>query len=224
MFWLPALQERLQRVVRRADHDAQCCVEIAGRRSIVFRYAAPSKPQLRPTIRAGGDADFDHARGGRCFNGSPQDGFRHGDRELHADVLAVAREEWVRRDVDLDQRVARGPAIPAGTPLPSQPQDLAVRSGRGDLCVQRSPIRQGQPLGRAIDGAQKLGGERVVLVLTPAGPVAGAASPSTKRRAENVGEIVRVPTLRTAAAMAVALASLALGIVAIGRSRRLLLA
>ena len=56
--------------------------------------------------------------------------------EGEMDVGALAPEERMRRDMDLDQRVARGPAAEAGAAFALEAQDLALLDAGRDRDVE----------------------------------------------------------------------------------------
>ena len=92
-------------------------------------------------------------------------------------VVAGAAQERMRRDRDLDQRVARRATAHSGPALAFEADGVAVLDPGGDLHVQRAPVRQQHPAGGAVRGLQKSQGQRVAQI------GAGARNAEPHRRA-----------------------------------------
>ena len=113
------------------------------------------------------------------------------------DVVALAGEAAVRADLDLDQQVARRPSPDPGTALAPQAEHLPIaRSGR-HRDVQGRAVRQGQPLGRAVDRLQEV--QRQPATQVPAAHPHAAGVAAGTGTAEKPGQqVVRIRQVREA--------------------------
>src|SRR2546428_34561 len=75
-----------------------------------------------PGARPGGDPRRPRPGDGRHRPPRAQARLGEADRQLDMDVVALAAEEWVRRDMHLDQRIAGRAAAKTGAALALQAQ------------------------------------------------------------------------------------------------------
>ena len=85
-------------------------------------------------------------------------------------IVAMPRKETMRIDRNLHQRVAWLAFTEGWGSLPAQAQNLSrLNSGR-NCYVERSTVRQCQPLGRAVDRIEKVDRKTVVQVRPTCAP------------------------------------------------------
>src|SRR5262249_23584588 len=93
------------------------------------------------------------------------------------DIVALTSEAPIRKDLDLDERVARRAGARTGRALSLKTQDLAVDEPWRNFHVERAAVGKGQPPHRSCDGVDELDRHAIVQISTaPIGPGALTAS------------------------------------------------
>ena len=100
----------------------------------------------------------------------------------------------MRGDMNLDQGVACGRAVAAGSTEAAQAKDLPVRCPRRDLDLERAAIRQRQSTRRAVHGVEKARRQGVALVLTMTWAIIVRLSPLAEHGVEDVAELGVAPS------------------------------
>src|SRR5215469_6673415 len=197
------------------DHDL-----VAHAAPALNAFAA--QPQLSPGIRP---LRYRHRyRAGDRRHKNPGTEYRLGeaDRQLDENIVAVAAEQRMRRDLHFDQRVARRPAAKTRTALAAEPQDLTILDPGGDRHVEPFFGGERQALLAAGRGGGEIDGQREMAVAA-AGPksFAGLPSPPAPRRAKGGEQILEVAEIHFALGL-ISPALCALGISPIAPLRPLL--
>src|SRR6185369_1866598 len=140
---LPALDELLKRRIlgRHVDFDSD---ELVAPLAVLGDEPAPFEAQDLPRCRPLGNAQHHRSVGCRHLYLGTQHRFLEGDRELQADVGALARVETVRRDLDGHDRVAA--ATRSLLPLAGKADAGAVLEALRKLEVDGLAIGKGDPL------------------------------------------------------------------------------
>src|SRR5262249_57872984 len=122
----------------RANDRLQRELLIAGRLAALAPAVDATAAEAQP--RAGIGAVWDrqcHGAGhGRHRHARAEHRLRKAHRKLNVDVVALAAEEWMRRDMHLDQRVAGRPAAKTGPALALEAEDLAFLDAGRDRHVE----------------------------------------------------------------------------------------
>src|SRR5690242_5342286 len=199
-------------IIARADHDLQRDVLVAG-----YFFALPlamNASSAQPQPRAGGGAFRDRHRygpgDGRHRHARAEQGFGKAGRQFQMNVVALAAKEGMRRDMHLDQRIARRAAAKAWTAFALEAQDLALLDSGRDREVEPFVRRQGQALLAAGRRRDEVDGQRVVTI--GAGhrkPLAASPAPRTTARAsplpaaaEHLEQIIEIAHIHLAAVVA----------------------
>src|SRR5262249_52222571 len=166
---------------------------VAARRALAFL------PQYRSRVGALGDRHAHRSARRGDVELRPEHRFGQADRQFEMDVVALAGEELMRLDVDLDQRVAGRTSAEPRPALSAQPQNLFVPgTGRNDD-VEGTAVGQRDPLGGAVQGFQEFDRQAVEGVLSAQANAAFATAASE----HFLEDIFRVHEIGEAAAAAV---------------------
>ena len=151
MLFGPALDELGQLgVAARADHHLQRHILVAGRIAAASPAvnALAAQPQPRAGIRTRRDRHRHRSGDGRHRHPRAEHRFGEADRQLDMDVVALAAEEGVRRDMHFDQCITGRAAAKAGAALALQAQHLTLVDAGRDRHVEPFSGRQREALAR----------------------------------------------------------------------------
>src|SRR5581483_3229900 len=121
----------------RGQHDADRDVEVA-RPADPARHPLPREPDGPSVLRLGRDAERDASFQRRKGHLGAKERFVHRDRQLHPQVVAIAREDRVRPHAHLEIQVTARPAILSGAALAGEADALSVADARRDLHRERA--------------------------------------------------------------------------------------
>src|SRR5262249_22855584 len=180
------------------QNDLQRDVFIAGA-LVAARHALAPQPEHASGIRPLGYRHAHRPARGGAVELRAKHRLRQADRQFDVDVVALARENLVRGDLDLDQGVAGRTAAEPGSALAAQPQHLLVPGAGREDHVERAAVRQRDALGGAVHRLEALDREPVERFLAAHAEAALAATGT----AEQVLEDVLVHEIGVAARVAV---------------------
>src|SRR2546427_3909885 len=123
------------------------------------RHALAGQPDRPPILRLRRDAQRHPALQRRHGDLRAEERFVQRDRQLRAQIVAVADEERMRAHANAHVNIARRPAALARAALTGEPDALAVAHAGGDLHVQSpgSPAVGARDLHRALRAPVGLG-------------------------------------------------------------------
>src|SRR5712692_7149927 len=135
-----ALELRVELVLfggqARRDHDLGPHELIAGAPALHARHAVARQAERPSASGAGRDLHRDAAAQGRHFHRRAERRLRRGDRQLDLQIVALALEERVGRDVDDQIQIAAG--VGAAAALARHPHALAGPHPGGNLHLELS--------------------------------------------------------------------------------------
>src|SRR6185369_13698109 len=118
-------------VHRRLQHDA--AEQIARRPAAHRLHALLAQAEYAPGLRFGRHFEIDVAAERRHFHGAAQRCRREAHRDFAGEVAAVALEDGVLADADLDVEISRRPAIAPGFAFAGEADAVAIVDACGHL-------------------------------------------------------------------------------------------
>src|SRR6185437_11484475 len=187
-----------------AEDDLQRDVLIA-RRARYRRDAAPLEAEHGAAIGALGHRHADRPADRRYADLAAEHRLGEGHRQFDMDVVALAAEQLVRRDMHLDQRVARRAAAQPGVALALETQDLAVGEAGGDGHVETVAGGESHALLGAARRLEEIDGqgEGAIGAAQPDRLPTARPAAATRLPAEEIGEDVAELVLGDAALLMV---------------------
>ena len=139
------------------------------------------------------------AADGRHLDARAENGLVQGNRQFKRDIVAIAREQGMGLNLELDERVARLAPACARTALVPQPKRLPALDACGNGNIERLVVGKLHALLYAVDRLQEADLEVIAVVHAAHGERAALPSPPEKI-AENIGKIARSPAAAKPAA------------------------